>query len=139
MDNVDNVEGPRVQLMNNDDIKLLYTSLFGLSTPFDLVSLAFAVFLVVFGLIGYLEAGSIISLVASVGISVPILIGSYLCAAKHIYWSILTLAATLLLFVMMSIRYYKSSKFYPAGVVAAVSFVFLSFLITRLLLFYFRQ
>ena len=90
MDTIDEAEGPRVQMINNNEIRLLYTSLFGLQTPFDLVSTAFAIYLIVFGLIGYFVSGSKISLIASIGISLPILIGSYL-TTKHVYWSLLTL------------------------------------------------
>ena len=60
---VDNVEGPQVRVTN--EVKLLYTSLAGLNTPFDLISLAFGIFLVVLGLVGYLSTGSVISLIAS--------------------------------------------------------------------------
>lgn len=62
---VDNVEGPQVQVINRDEVKLLYTSLAGLHTPFDLVSLVFGLFLVVFGLVGYFSTGSVVSLIAS--------------------------------------------------------------------------
>lgn len=66
---VDNVEGPQVQVIDRDEIKLLYTSLPGLSTPFDLISLVFGLFLVIFGLIGYLNSGSTVSLIASGSLS----------------------------------------------------------------------
>ena len=61
----DEAEGPQVQVVGRDEVKLLYTSLAGFSTPFDLVSLFFGLFLVVFGLIGFFNSGSAVSLIAS--------------------------------------------------------------------------
>lgn len=77
MDGVDEAEGrmPVIQPIENE-IKLLYTSFLNIQTPFDLVSFIFAIFLVIFGAFAYYTSGSLISLLASVLISIPIFIGS---------------------------------------------------------------
>ena len=62
-DNVDEADsGPRVQMISSNEIKLLYTSLFGFNTSFDLISVAFSIFLIIFGIIAYLNSGKFLSI-----------------------------------------------------------------------------
>jgi len=80
----------------------------------------YVVLLCVGGLIGYLKAGSIISLITSVGFAIPLA----LCALGILpRWVAYVLTGFLGAFFLF--RLVKSGKFMPAGLMAVVSVIVL--------------
>ncbi|KAI7865093.1 transmembrane protein 14C [Spinellus fusiger] len=70
------------------------------------------------GLIGYVKAGSQISLLSGLVLGTGISVGAY----KASYGSIgLGLASNLILLAVMANRYRKTGKFMPAGLIALTS------------------
>ena len=94
--------------------------LFGLTVPFDVLSVLLGFIVISGGLVGYLKAGSIPSLVAGLVFGILIFIGSYFSSrdATNVYPLLVT---CVILFGLMAWRFLKSYKFMPAGLVASLS------------------
>ncbi|KAK5579171.1 hypothetical protein RB653_008850 [Dictyostelium firmibasis] len=86
---------------------------------------AYAILLAIGGLIGYLKAGSMPSLI--MGLLSGLLVGysANLTATNKKNGTQLTMALSLVLLVIMGMRFVNSGKFFPAGLVSIFSAVIL--------------
>lgn len=79
------------QTAKDNEVKFLFTTVLGHKTPLDLISIVFGLIVLIFGILGYVNSQSIISLVSSILIAIPIFIASYFTVQKHLYFSFITL------------------------------------------------
>ena len=96
--------------------------------------LVYGVFVVLGGIIGYLQAQSKPSLIAG-GISGLLLVGSGLLMIKGLFaGTIAALVITLALTIMFSQRYAAKRKFMPAGLMLVLSTLMAVLLITSMMM-----
>ena len=97
-----------------------YNTFFGIDMPFDVVSAGYATLVAAGGLIGYLKAGSIPSLVAGLGFGSVLGVGAYMTSVdpENYY---LTLGTSAVLGSFMGYRFVNSGKFMPAGLITLLS------------------
>jgi len=93
---------------------------FGIEMPFDVVSAAYAVLVATGGVIGYLKAGSIPSLVAGLSFGSVLGVGAYLTSVNPDNYY-LTFGTSTVLGSLMGYRFVNSGKFMPAGLIAILS------------------
>lgn len=93
----------------------------------NLALLTYGVILIVGGLMGYYYAGSIASLLSGTISGVVILFMSYLLMAKKPYVEYITLALTILLTVVFSLRFSKTQAF--SMIVLTLFSAYVSFLV----------
>lgn len=88
--------------------------------PTDYVAFAYAAIVAIGGIIGFLKAGSVPSLVAGVGSGLLAGLGAQKVSAnpRNVH---LLLATSALLAVFMGVRYSRTQKFMPAGLVSLLS------------------
>lgn len=91
--------------------------------PFDVFSATYAVLVATGGIMGYVKAKSVPSLIAGLSFGALLGMGSYLEATHDNYW--LTFAGSGALGVLMGKRFMNSKKFMPAGFVASMSLAML--------------
>ncbi|XP_064625071.1 transmembrane protein 14C-like [Lineus longissimus] len=98
----------------------------------DIVGFGYATIVALGGIVGYMKAGSTISLVMGVTCGSLLGLGSYLMTnnPNNVY---LSLAVSSLLTGVMGYRFSKSGKFMPAGMVAVLSLVMVMRLAPRLM------
>lgn len=75
------------------------------------------------GIIGYVKARSQISLIAGLGSAVALWIAAYLTLTNALSGLILAVCVAAELLVFFSLRWAKTRKFMPAGLMAVVSLV----------------
>ncbi|XP_065890752.1 transmembrane protein 14A-like [Dysidea avara] len=86
----------------------------------DVLSYLYGIVIFIGGLIGYFKAGSIMSLVSSTVIFSLVMFGAYLSGQTPRNVNVL-LSVCIFVSVFMGFRFYKTSKFFPAGFVALLS------------------
>jgi len=93
---------------------------FGLEMPFDVLSAGYAALVAAGGLIGYLKAGSIPSLVAGLSFGSVLGVGAYMTSVnpENYYLSFGTSAV---LGSFMGYRFINSGKFMPSGLITLLS------------------
>jgi len=89
-------------------------------TQWDYIGFAYAVFVATGGIIGYLKAGSIPSLVSGVSFGLVAAAGAYQTSVQPAN-VIVSLCASGLLTVVMGLRFYSTHKVFPAGVLFLIS------------------
>ncbi|EGC37528.1 hypothetical protein DICPUDRAFT_91611 [Dictyostelium purpureum] len=87
---------------------------------------AYAVLLAIGGIIGYLKAGSMPSLVMGVLSGAAVGYSANLTVTNRRLGTQLTLFLSFVLLLIMGSRFYNSQKFMPAGLVALFSFIVLA-------------
>lgn len=87
------------------------------------LTLAYATLVGVGGVIGYAKSKSTKSLIAGGGSSLVLYYVSTQLPANPVFASAVGLGVSLLLLAVMGIRFKKSGKFFPAGVVSLVSLI----------------
>ncbi|CAI8057465.1 Transmembrane protein 14C [Geodia barretti] len=88
----------------------------------DYLSYAFAVVVLGGGIVGFVKAGSVVSLASGVGFGVLLGIGATKTTANRNNFTLL-LGTSCLLLAAMGWRYYSTGKFMPAGLVTILSLV----------------
>jgi len=95
-------------------------TLFGLEMPFDVLSAGYAAIVAAGGLIGYLKAGSIPSLVAGLSFGSVLGVGAYMTSVNPENYY-LSLGTSAVLGSFMGYRFINSGKFMPPGLIALLS------------------
>ncbi|RLM86862.1 protein FATTY ACID EXPORT 6-like [Panicum miliaceum] len=106
---------------------------FYVTIPYGLVVLAG-------GVAGYLKRGSAASLAAGVGFGAALLLAGVLSAwafarggggAGAVFGTVLQIVCAVVLTVVMGVRYVKTRKIMPAGIIAAISAIVLIFYVYK--------
>ncbi|XP_025804583.1 protein FATTY ACID EXPORT 5-like [Panicum hallii] len=106
---------------------------FYVTIPYGLVVLAG-------GVAGYLKRGSAASLAAGVGFGAALLLAGALSAwafahggggAGAVFGTVLQIVCAVVLTVVMGVRYVKTRKIMPAGIIAAISAIVLIFYVYK--------
>ncbi|XP_053565315.1 transmembrane protein 14A-like [Bombina bombina] len=95
----------------------------------DWIGFGYAALLVFGGFLGYSRKGSIVSLAAGLTIGSVAGYGAY-CVSHNPHDIKISLIAALILSIVMGLRYNRSRKLMPAGIVAGISL----FIVLRLVL-----
>lgn len=82
----------------------------------DYIGYIFAFCIAVGGIIGYVKAGSVPSIIAGSIFGVILIYGAYRASVDP-YDVYVSLGATVILGIVMAARYYTTEKFMPAGVI----------------------
>jgi uncharacterized membrane protein (UPF0136 family) len=126
---VTNTEDNRAVMSGGDSISTAnntttavstYNTFFGIDMPFDVVSAGYATLVAAGGLIGYLKAGSIPSLVAGLGFGSVLGVGAYMTSVDPDNYY-LTMGTSAILGSFMGYRFLNSGKFMPAGLITLLS------------------
>ncbi|NP_001144960.2 Protein FATTY ACID EXPORT 6-like [Zea mays] len=105
------------------------------------VTILYGLLLVAGGVAGYMKRGSAASLVAGGGFGAALLLAGALSAwafahgrggAAAIFATVLQIVCAVLLTVVMGIRYVKTQKIMPAGIVASISALVLIFYVYKI-------
>ncbi|XP_043194776.1 transmembrane protein 14C-like isoform X2 [Amphibalanus amphitrite] len=91
--------------------------------PADIAAYCYAALVAAGGIIGFSKAGSVPSLVAGLGFGAALAVGAQQVSADPANYHLSLLASSVLLAVMGA-RFRRSGKMMPAGLVAAISLVF---------------
>uniref|UniRef100_A0A182RFB7 Uncharacterized protein n=1 Tax=Anopheles funestus TaxID=62324 RepID=A0A182RFB7_ANOFN len=86
----------------------------------DFVGIGFAVLIIIGGIIGYMRAGSVVSLYAGLIFGVAIGAGAWCNSLKEPFPYLQLVVLSLLIIVMM-IRFYKTRAFMPPGMILLLS------------------
>uniref|UniRef100_A0A182JYW6 Uncharacterized protein n=1 Tax=Anopheles christyi TaxID=43041 RepID=A0A182JYW6_9DIPT len=86
----------------------------------DFVGIVFALLIVIGGIIGYVQAGSIVSLYAGLVFGVGIGAGAW-CNSLQEPFPYVQLVVLSLLIIVMMIRFYKTRAFMPPGMILLLS------------------
>jgi uncharacterized membrane protein (UPF0136 family) len=98
-----------------------FNNIFGLvDMPFDAISATYAALVAAGGIIGYMKAGSVPSLIAGVAFGSVLGVGAYMTSVNPNNYH-LTLGTATALGGFMGYRFWNSGKFMPAGLIAVLS------------------
>ncbi|MBI2841560.1 MAG: TMEM14 family protein [Acidobacteria bacterium] len=91
----------------------------------SIILLAYGAVVLGGGLMGWVKARSTPSLVAGLAFGVALIVDAFLFTAQPYIAAVLALVLPGLLAAIMGVRFAKSKKFMPAGMIAALSLVVL--------------
>ncbi|XP_052889792.1 transmembrane protein 14 homolog [Anopheles moucheti] len=86
----------------------------------DFVGIVFAILIVIGGIVGYMRAGSVVSLYAGLIFGVAIGAGAW-CNSLQEPFPYVQLVVLSLLIIVMMVRFYKTRAFMPPGMILLLS------------------